>query len=63
MSNRNLATIADAVQVALLYDLAKDQGDRYAKLAELYETRFIAHQDFPFWADEDPDIWRGQDRA
>lgn len=62
-AKQDLATIADALQVALLYDLAKDQGDRYAKLAELYETRFISHQDFPFWAEEDPDIWGGESRA
>ncbi|MCL4493988.1 MAG: acyl-CoA dehydrogenase family protein [Firmicutes bacterium] len=62
-SKQDLSSVADAVQVALLYDLAQDQGERYAKLAELYEIRFMAHRDYPYWADEDPDIWGGQDHA
>ncbi len=58
-AKQDLTTIADVVQVALLYDLARDQGTRYAQLAELYETHFVEHQDYPYWADADPSIWEG----
>mgnify|MGYP001770668406 CR=1 FL=1 len=54
-----LTVIADAAQVALLYDMAEDQGARYAKLAELYATRFLAHQEYPSWVDTDRDVWGG----
>jgi len=54
-----LTGIADATQVALLYDMAQDQGERYAKLAELYAIRFLEHQEYPAWVDTDEDIWGG----
>ncbi|MDA8195390.1 MAG: acyl-CoA dehydrogenase family protein [Thermaerobacter sp.] len=54
----DMAAIADATQVALLYSMANGQGIRYAKLAELYAKRFIAHQEYPFWVDGDREIWQ-----
>ena len=62
-AKEDLTTIADAVQVALLYDLAKDEGTRYAKLAELYQIHFIDHQDYPYWVQDDESIWGGGDHA
>ncbi|MCY0908299.1 MAG: acyl-CoA dehydrogenase family protein [Sulfobacillus thermotolerans] len=58
-AKNDLRAIADATQVALLYDMAEDQGERYAKLADLYATKFLEHQEYPFWADTDQDIWGG----
>lgn len=51
--------IADSVQVALLYQMAQDQGDRYEKLADLYATRFLDHEEYPSWADQDSSVWGG----
>lgn len=54
-----LTRIADATQVALLYDMATDQGDRYARLAELYARHFLHHEEYPYDVDQDPTIWEG----
>lgn len=56
-AKHDLRDIADAAQVALLYDMATDQGPRYAKLAELYATRFLWHQEYPYWVDDEKEIW------
>ncbi len=53
-----LAHLADAAQVALLYALAETGGERYAKIAELYFTRFLAGENYPAWAMQDEQIWR-----
>jgi alkylation response protein AidB-like acyl-CoA dehydrogenase len=52
-----LATLADAAQVALLYALAQQGGERYARLAELYAGRFLKHEPYPAWALNEPAIW------
>ncbi len=52
-----LARLADVAQVALLYDLAKTSGERYAKLATLYAIRFIQNAPYPAWAMNDHSIW------
>ncbi len=59
LSKDVLTTVADASQVALLYDLADSQGERFAKLAELYHRRFLEHREYPSWVDEDPEVWNG----
>lgn len=56
-SKDGLAALADAAQVALLYDLAETGGERYAKEAELYATRFLGHEPYPHWALEERAIW------
>jgi len=52
-----LSRLADASQVGLLYALAENGGERYAKLAELYADHFLAHQPYPSWAMDDREIW------
>lgn len=52
-----LYRLADVAGVALLYDLAATGGERYAKLADLYATRFIAGREYPAHAGEDPDVF------
>jgi len=52
-----LQRIADATQVALLYQLAETAGERYAKLATLYCHRFLLHEEYPEWAMTDADVW------
>jgi alkylation response protein AidB-like acyl-CoA dehydrogenase len=52
-----LNTLADVVQVALLLHLAETEGERYAQLAELYTARFLAHEAYPAWALNEPQIW------
>jgi acyl-CoA dehydrogenase len=52
-----LSILADAAQVALLYDLAEQAGERYAKLAALYARRFIEHEPYPAWALNDREVW------
>lgn len=56
LSKHAVASLADAAQVGLLYDLAETGGDRYAKLAELYAARFLAGEEYPSWAMADPDV-------
>ncbi len=52
-----LQKVADAAQVALLYDLAKDQGGRYEKLAQLYARHFLGNEEYPDWALKDSAVW------
>jgi len=52
-----LATLADAAQVALLYALAEEAGERYTRLAELYAQHFLEGNPYPAWALEDERIW------
>jgi hypothetical protein len=52
-----LRQVADAAQVALLYDLARDQGERYEKLAQLYARHFLGNEEYPDWALEDSTVW------
>lgn len=52
-----LTTLADAAQVALLHSLAGQAGERYARLAELYASHFLAGEPYPSWALEDREIW------
>lgn len=57
LSKEALARLADAAQVALLYQLAETGGERYAKLAALYAQRFILKESYPTWALEDSQVW------
>jgi alkylation response protein AidB-like acyl-CoA dehydrogenase len=52
-----LSRLADAAQVALLYALAEQSGERYAKLAALYAAHFLEGQPYPDWALEDKQLW------
>ena len=53
-----LDRLADAAQVALLYNLANFlDEDRYAQLAAIYARRFIAAEPFPAWALSDQELW------
>jgi hypothetical protein len=52
-----LRKLADAAQVALLYELADQGGKRYAKLADLYTERFLRGEPYPHWALNDNTIW------
>jgi acyl-CoA dehydrogenase len=57
-SKEALAKLADATQVALLFDLADDNdNERYAKLAQLYSHRFLFGEPYPSWALNDSEIW------
>lgn len=56
-SKYSLSQLADAAQVGLLYALAENGGERYAKLAELYAERFLANKPYPAWALNDLQIW------
>lgn len=58
-AKESLTVVADAAQVALLYDMARTQGEPYARLAELYSIRFLRHQEYPFAVDEDANLWGG----
>ncbi|MHB8190109.1 MAG: acyl-CoA dehydrogenase family protein [Ferrimicrobium sp.] len=58
-SKHHLQQIADSAQVALLYQMAQDQGGRYERLAELYAIRFLDHEEYPNWVDEDTSVWGG----
>ena len=48
------ARLADAAQVALLYELG-DVDARYARLADLYAHRFLLGEEYPSWALEATD--------
>ncbi len=52
-----LTHLADAAQVALLYALANQGGDRYARLASLYADHFLDGQPYPAWVLGEPEIW------
>ncbi len=52
-----LTRLADAAQVALLYQLAETGGERYAKLAQLYAHRFLDGEEYPAWAMQDAEVW------
>jgi len=52
-----LTALADAAQVALLYGLAEDSGERYAKLAALYARHFLGGEPYPAWALRDREVW------
>jgi hypothetical protein len=52
-----LRVMADVAQVALLYALAEQAGERYSKLAVLYARHFLDHVPYPDWALVDRDIW------
>ncbi len=54
-----LRTLADAAQVAFLYQLAASAGERWAKLAALAARRFLGHEEYPAWALDDRDVWAG----
>jgi hypothetical protein len=56
-SRRALARLADAAQVALLYDTAKTAGDAFAKMAALYATRFLEGGEYPTWAMSERELW------
>jgi acyl-CoA dehydrogenase len=62
VSKDSLTRLADAVQVALLYDLAQVGGERYERLARLYAHRFLANEPYPAWALEDREVWGFIDR-
>jgi len=57
MAKSALRTLADVAQVALLYSLADQGEERYARLAELYATHFLENEPYPTWALDDPTIW------
>ena len=52
-----LRRLADAAQVALLYELAETGGERYSRLAELYGEHFLLARPYPAWALEDQTLW------
>lgn len=57
-SKTALTVLADAVQVALLYNLAEKAGERYSKLAELYAAHFLGGEPYPDWAMSDAQVWQ-----
>ena len=57
VSKNALQVLADAGSVAQLYALAESSGARYAKLAQLYALRFLAHEEYPAWAGQDPELF------
>ncbi len=63
MAKDALRHLADVAQVALLYDLARVGGERYARLAALYARRFLMHEPYPTWALEYPDLWALRDEG
>ncbi len=52
-----MTRIADAATVALLYEVAKAGGPRYDRIAELYARRFLAHEEYPAWAQGKEAVW------
>ena len=52
-----LRTLADVLQVALLFSYAETGGERYEKLAKLYARRFLNGEEYPDWAMEDKQLW------
>ena len=57
ISKNALQVLADVASVAQLYALAESSGERYAKLAKLYALRFLAHEEYPAWAGQDPELF------
>jgi acyl-CoA dehydrogenase len=53
----SLSKLAHAAQVGLLYSLADQGGDRYARLASLYADRFLLNKPYPSWALKDNELW------
>jgi alkylation response protein AidB-like acyl-CoA dehydrogenase len=53
----SLRALADSAQVALLYALAEEGGERYAKIASLYAHRFVKGEPYPDWALEERELW------
>lgn len=56
-SKHALDCLADAAIVGLLYKLADQNGERFAKLAELYATRYVLRQPYPDWVYAEDQIW------
>lgn len=52
-----LRTLADVIQVALLFSYAESGGERYEKLGKLYARRFLSGEEYPDWAMNDEGIW------
>ncbi len=52
-----MTRIADAATVALLHEVAKVGGPRYARIAELYASHFLANEEYPAWALEKERVW------
>jgi alkylation response protein AidB-like acyl-CoA dehydrogenase len=52
-----MRVLADASIVALLYELASLDGERYSQLAALYARHFIAKEEFPSWAMGELKLW------
>ncbi|MGH8427112.1 MAG: acyl-CoA dehydrogenase family protein [Gammaproteobacteria bacterium] len=57
IAKTTLRRLADAAAVALLYDLARTGGERYAKLAGLYARRFLADEEYPVWVASEPELF------
>jgi hypothetical protein len=57
VAKHTLERLADAAQVALLFHLSEEAGERYAKLAQLYAARFLAYEPYPAWALDAAEIW------
>lgn len=62
-SKTTLRSLADSIQVALLYRLAENAGDRYAKLANLYATHFLQQKPYPSWVLTDQKVWNPSETA
>jgi len=45
------------MQVGLLYKLAENAGERYAKLANIYAEHFLRKEPYPSWVLRDKQIW------
>jgi acyl-CoA dehydrogenase len=52
-----LTRLADAAQVALLYSLADQGGERYEKIANLFAHHFLADEPYPSWALTEREVW------
>ena len=57
LAKESLRTLADVAITALLYGLAGTSGERYAKLAELYASRFLKGEEYSSWALSAPEVW------
>lgn len=52
-----MTRIADAATVALLHEIAMTAGPRYDRIADLYATRFLSHEEYPSWAFGKEAVW------